>query len=274
MKGMPNTGPGGAADTEVNDATAAGAGGSAQDSSPRESPGCGTTVGFAAGMHSIKVGGADRIYAVHRPAGYDPTAKKAWPLVLALHPNGSNISYWAPTTGVRALSPLLKDTAILVRPQAINDDWRSDLSADLDYFEALIQEVESNLCVDTTRIFALGHSGGGSFAGVLGCHRSDVRAIAASGAVIYFEEQDCVGQPAAWITIGVDEAIPERVAYRDFFRNFAGCRETSTPVPPDGCVLYDCPSPNRPVEFCSHPGGHEWPSFGSTETVAFFSRFF
>jgi polyhydroxybutyrate depolymerase len=147
------------------------------------------------------------------------------------------------------------------------------VAVDLTYFDALVSELESNLCIDLHRIFAMGHSGGGSYSGVLGCMRNDIRAFAASGAVIYFDKAECVGKPAAWITIGVDESIPERIEYRDFFRSYTTCAETSKSASPMGCVLYDCPDPKRPIEFCSHVGGHEWPDYGSQATFDFFSQF-
>lgn len=123
-------------------------------------------------------------------------------------------------------------------------------------------------------MFSMGFSGGGSFSGMLGCNRTDIRAIATGGAVEYFDPTKCVGKPAAWITIGDDEAIPERIAFRDFWRTAAGCTTTTTKVGPVAtCVAYACPDPARPVEFCSHAGGHEWPAFGAEAAWGFFSRF-
>jgi polyhydroxybutyrate depolymerase len=241
---------------------------------PDPSAGCDVTDAFAEGDHAIKVGDLERSYILRKPAGYDPSTKKAWPLVLALHPNGSKQDYWDPTTGERALRPLLKDKAILVMPQARNDDWRGDLPLDLAYFDNLLNELQAKLCIDQRRLFSMGHSGGGSFSGVLGCYRTDIRAIAASGAVIYFEPAECIGKPAAWITVGEEEATPERTAYVEYFRTSAACATTSTAVEPEPCVAYDCPSAERPVVFCAHAGGHFWPPFGTAATVDFFSQFF
>jgi len=39
----------------------------------------------------------------------------------------------------------------------------------------------------------------------------------------------------------MDESIPERVDYLDFFRTFAGCAATNKSVEPSPCVAYDCP---------------------------------
>jgi polyhydroxybutyrate depolymerase len=242
-------------------------------SAPKPSPGCSANNAPADGKHDISVALVARSYVLRKPPTYAAATQKAWPLVLALHPNGSASDYWDGTTGIRAIRPLFSDKAIVVMPQAVANDWRTNVADDLAYFDALIPELENTLCIDMHRIFAMGHSGGGSYSGVLGCMRPDIRAFAASGAVIYFDKAKCVGKAAAWITIGMDEAIPERIDYRDFFRTFAGCAETSKSVTPSGCVVYDCPDPKRPIEFCSHVGGHEWPDYGSQATVDFFTQF-
>ena len=119
----------------------------------------------------------------------------------------------------------------------------------------------------------MGFSGGGSFSGVLGCHRTDIRAIASGGAVIYFEPEVCVGNPAAWVTIGDGELIPERSRFRDFWRTRNECATASTPVAPAPCIAYQCPDPNCPVHFCAHPGDHVWPGFGTQAAWQFFAQF-
>ena len=47
--------------------------------------------------------------------------------------------------------------------------------AELAYVDALVSQLQSALCIDTTRIFSMGFSGGGSFSGMLGCDRTDIR---------------------------------------------------------------------------------------------------
>lgn len=237
-----------------------------------KSAGCLSGKDLTEGAATITVGGVSRKYTLRKPAGY--TKDKAWPLVLALHPNGSNMGYYDTTTGSRAMRPLMKDKGILVLPNARVDDWRGDLLTDLAYFEALIGLLKKEMCIDESRIFSMGFSGGGSFSGVLGCSRTDIRAIAVGGAVIYFDKTKCVGKPAAWITIGDGEAVPERIAYRDFWRTRNECTTMTTVVPPAAtCGAYNCPDPGRPVHFCSHAGGHEWPSFGAQGAWDFFTKF-
>jgi polyhydroxybutyrate depolymerase len=238
------------------------------------SAGCAAANGLPEGEATLEVGGLTRHYRVRLPATYTNT--RAWPLVLALHPNGgSGIGYWDATGGARPLRTLLADKAILIvplaRPMGSGWDWRGDLPADLAFFEALLTKVKDRLCVDTNRIFSMGFSGGASFSGVLGCRRSDLRAIAAGSGVAYFDAKDCVGAPAAWITYGDDEAIAARVAFRDFWATRAQCAKTSTPVSSSTCIAYACP-PAAPVQFCTHPGGHLWPDFGTKAVVDFFMR--
>ncbi len=99
--------------------------------------------------------------------------------------------------------------------------------------------------------------------------RLNIRAIAVGGSVIYFEEEDCTETPAAWITIGDGELTAGREAFRDFFRDRAGCQASSTAGMPDGCIDYDGCGADTPVTFCSHPAGHVWPSIGTDATKTF-----
>lgn len=243
------------------------------DAGPPVSAGCSGGADLPEGAGTISVGGKTRKYVVRKPTGAT-NAAKAWPLILALHPNGSNTGYYDVTTGARAIRPLVKDKAIVILGEADDGDWRGDLAGELAYWDALITKVEGAMCIDKTRIFSMGFSGGGSFSGMLGCNRTDIRAIASGGAVIYFDPKNCVGKPAAWVTIGDDEAIQGRIDFREFWRTAAACGNKTTKVPPAAtCVAYDCPDPARPVEFCSHAGGHEWPAFGANAAWLFFSKF-
>lgn len=241
------------------------------------SAGCQSGAGLPEGQATIAVGGANRTYILRLPAGY--TKGRPWPLILALHPNGgAGIGYWDATSGARSIRALARDKAIVVlplaRPMGGGFDWRGDLPADLAYFDALIKKIEADLCIDTTRIFAMGFSGGGSFSGVLACRRSDIRAFASGSGVSYFDAKDCVGTAAAWITVGADpdEMIPARAAFRDYFVKRAGCQPTTTPTAPATCQAYACPK-ETPVHYCVHPGGHLWPDYGTEAAWAFFQRF-
>lgn len=248
---------------------------------PQTSPGCLDGQGLAEGEHTFELEGLSRRYILRLPIGY--TKDKAWPLVLALHGNGGSADYWDVTDGSRDIRGVLENDAILIVAEAIEGNWRDyDAPADtwpariemeLAYFEEVLTQAKTDLCVNEDSIFSMGFSGGGSFSGVLGCRRDDIRAIAVGGSVIYFDEADCTHTPAAWVTIGTQELEPAREAFRDFFRDKAGCEPTSTPTEPSPCVAYDGCGAATPVDYCQHPDGHIWPDFGSAAMWAFFQQF-
>lgn len=245
------------------------------------SAGCASGAGIPEGENTFMLEGRDRRYIMRLPNGY--TRDKAWPLVFALHGNGGSAAYWDVTSGDRNIRGVLQDDAILIIAEAIEGNWRdynadpstwpARIESELLYFDTILTQARAELCIDESAIFSMGFSGGGSFSGVLGCRRTDIRAIAVGGSVIYFDPADCVGTPAAWITIGTQELEPGREQYRDFFRDLAGCDATTTATAPDPCVAYDNCGADTPVHYCQHPDGHIWPNFGSQAMWDFFSQF-
>jgi poly(3-hydroxybutyrate) depolymerase len=236
----------------------------------------------ADGDHTLMVGDLERYYVLRLPQNY--STDQPWPLIFALHGNGGNPGYWDQTGGDRDIRTAFADEAILIIPEAINNAWRdydadpstwpAGMELELDFFDAVYEAAQNELCIDTDNVFSMGFSGGGSFSGVLGCRRGYIRAIAVGGSVIYFEEPDCTEQPAAWVTIGEGEYNDGRAAFRDFFVQNAGCDATSMPGSPQGCVDYDNCDASSPVTYCSHPGDHVWPSIGTDATREFFRSFY
>jgi len=249
------------------------------DAGPIGSAGCVDGEVLEDGEHTFTVGERERRYILRMPSGY--SADRAWPLVFALHGNGGNPGYWDGTSGDRDIRSVLEEEAVLVIAHAIGGNWRdydapreswpARIEEELEYFDTIIEEMKGSLCIDEQAMFSMGFSGGGSFSGVLGCRRTDIRGIAVGGSVIYFDTEECVGTPAAWITIGTEELTDSRAAYRDFFRDRAGCDESTMDTDPDPCVAYDGCGAGTPVHYCQHPGGHVWPGFGSEAMWGFFS---
>ncbi len=100
------------------------------------SAGCKSEVQLPEGTQEFMQGTLKRKFIVHRPKDY--SKDKAWPLVLALHPNGSNTSFWDATSGDRAIRKLFGDKAIILIAEARKGDWRGDLPIELAYFETII----------------------------------------------------------------------------------------------------------------------------------------
>lgn len=236
----------------------------------------GSTLG--SGEHGLVVDGADRRYVLRVPSTYTPD--QALPLLFALHPNGSDAGYFNKGDGGPAdVAAAVDDEAIIVFAESVNGHWRDyeapshtwgdQIEEDLRYFDAVVAEITAQLCVDQESIYSLGFSGGGSFAGVLGCRRSYIRAFAAAGAVIYFDPAECAPTASAWVTIGVDELVPERTAFRDHFVNTNGCAAVTVVLEPADCVAYAGCASGRPVNYCQHGGGHVWPPYASTLAWSF-----
>lgn len=245
------------------------------------SSGCRGGAGIPEGENTFMLNGKSRRYIMRLPANYDPSVPS--PVVLALHGNGGNPSYWDSQGGARDIRAVLEDKAILIVASAIDNQWRdysqdssewpARIEEELEYFDKILNDTTDELCVDEDRIFAMGFSGGGSFSGVLGCRRSDIRAIAVGGSVIYFDQSNCVNTPAAWITIGAGEQAAGRTAYLEFFRDRAGCAATSMDTAPSPCTAYETCGAGTPVHYCEHAGGHQWPDIGDQAMWDFFSQF-
>lgn len=245
------------------------------------SAGCGGTQGLTEGEQTFQLDGLERRYVVRLPENYDQS--RPWPLVLALHGNGGSPSYWDATSGARNIREVLKRDAVLIIPAAIDKQWKdyslSDqevrvrLEQELVYFDHIIERAKNDLCINTDALFSMGFSGGGSYSGVLSCRRTDIRAIAVGGSVVYFNEDNCVGKSAAWIAISEGDFSSGRERYLNFFRDRVNCQPDSDPVAPEDCVSYKSCDADHPVHYCAHPGGHKWPDFGAQAMWDFFSTF-
>jgi poly(3-hydroxybutyrate) depolymerase len=248
---------------------------------PIGSAGCIDGAGIPEGENTFMLENRSRKFIMRLPQNY--SADKPWPIVFALHGNGGNTGYWDGTTGSRNIREVLKDDAILIVAEAIDGQWRdynagastwpARIESELLYFDTILTRAKENLCIDEDAIFTMGFSGGGSFSGVLGCRRTDIRAIAVGGSVIYFDPTECVGKPASWITIGTLELVPGREQFRDFFRDLGGCSATTKTTTPAPCVAYDSCDAASPVHYCQHAGDHIWPDFGAQAMWDFFSQF-
>lgn len=244
-------------------------------------PGCIDGAGASSGEVTFTLEDLERRYLLYLPEGYN--RDQQWPLVFALHGNGGSVSYWNSTTGERNIRGAVQNEAILVVAEAIEGNWRDyadghdpwppRIEMELRYFDKILDDLSNQLCIDPNAIFTMGFSGGGSFSGVLGCRRDYIRALAAGGSVIYFEAEDCVQAPAAWVTMGAMELEQRGTTFRDHFLGAAACSDDTQPTDPSPCVAYQGCADDAPIEYCVHPGGHVWPDFGTAATWAFFKQF-
>ena len=131
---------------------------------------------------TIDVGGVERGYRLGVPRRSDNRTPQ--PLVLNLHGSGSNAVEQSAYSQLPRVGG--ERGYVVVTPDAINGQWQlfpTDGSAgtDLAFAKALLDRIESELCIDTGRVFATGISLGSAFATDLACTLTD--RIAAVGNV-------------------------------------------------------------------------------------------
>lgn len=116
----------------------------------------------------MNINGSQRSYLLHLPASYDPSVD--YPLLMALHGNGSNGVQMSMLTGFNDLAN--NEEFIVVYPNAglpssifDVDAWNyelpSSVSENADFFLALTDEIANNYSIDMDRVYLTGFSGGG-----------------------------------------------------------------------------------------------------------------
>jgi poly(3-hydroxybutyrate) depolymerase len=230
-----------------------------------------------------------RNYFLKLPTNYDPT--KAYPLVAGgggcgatdgLSGNGGGLNVFNGNQSV-AIQVGLSYVYPAGAGACFADDFPD--TPDLPYFDAMLAEVESNYCVDTTRVFVAGYSSGAWEAIMLGCARGGVvRGIGTQAGGLRIHGPACDGQPSSpMLIVGTGDTenpigpltTPVNDSYgsapaRDEFLMQNGCVGTAT-APYTGmsadsaCVSYTgCPT-TAPVIWCPIGGGHG--SLGSADGI-------
>jgi polyhydroxybutyrate depolymerase len=166
---------------------------------PTPSPGCGVTPGPAVTNQqvSLTVAGMARSYLLTTPAPSTPSPTPAnttsttggsaipRPLVVDIHGLGEGATIHAATSQFGALGQ--QDGFVAVFPNGTGNPikWnttdQSPTNPDLQFITALLQQVESTQCIDTSRVYASGFSDGSYMVSLLACTMSNT--FAAIGAV-------------------------------------------------------------------------------------------
>lgn len=228
---------------------------------------------------SLTVNSVARSALVHVPASYDPT--QPTPVVINIHGLAGDPAGEASVTHMIAKSDA--EGFIAVHPQGtgVPLSWNAGYCCnpasasgidDTAFFSALVDQLEAQLCVDQSRIFAAGMSNGGFMSYRLGCELAD--RIAAIGPVAgVLGISGC--QPARPIPVfhvhgTADPLVPYdggngQLSVADtiaFFVQNNGCT-TSTQTYQNGdatCVTHGGCTQGADVVLCTiQDGGHQWP---------------
>jgi polyhydroxybutyrate depolymerase len=225
---------------------------------------CGGSPG-PTGQVDLTVGGAMRTFVVRVPAKYD--ARTPAPVVFLFHPFGMNTQYmqgrvplprvWPEAIAIYGQGlPRFGSGAVSLQPSWQTKAGEMD-DRDLAYFDAILDWLHKNHCVDDTRVFVMGYSNGATFTSVLACERAAVIA----GVAIASGSLSCTPPQAKPIILShglSDQTIPyaRAVDAANTWASRDGCRAPPRSGAP-GCFIADSCS-TAPVVLCSYDGGHEY----------------
>lgn len=223
-------------------------------------------------------GGFERRYLLHIPPSYDPTTPT--PLVISYHGYTNTPDIHIEYTGLREKA----DSAgfILAIPHGQGDPaaWFTFASAelygldDVQFTRDLIDYLESQLNIDTHRIYATGMSNGGGMANRVACDLSDIVAAVAPVSANLFYHDSC--QPLRSVPVlalhgqqdtttpydGLSTLLNNIPEWADEWAARNGCTTADTTEYDDHSVtLHSGCTDGADVVLMTYPMmGHEWPA--------------
>lgn len=249
----------------------------------RGSSGCGPDRA-ASGAQETALTATDgrvRTFRMFVPAGYDSMA--ATPLVLNFHGLTSNIEQQVELSRLEPLAD--EETFIVITPQGTENEngvpfWNASPGSsetvvdDAQFVGELLDQVESDLCVDLDRVFSTGMSNGGFMSSHLACvMAARIAAVATVTGITGNNDCDPIAVPVVHFHGTADgivryDNIPDRVSG---WAAANGCDEGPTETEITAEVTHDiwsCPE-GAEVEFYTViGGGHTWPGTPLPEPMA------
>ena len=166
------------------------------------STGCGLPRDPGDAVETIDVGDEVRSYRVHTPLNYVPLGEA--PLVVNYHGSSKTAVDQESYSGLIPIAD--REGFVLVTPEGsgypqgwdIAGIYNEDGSDDVAFTAALVERLESELCIDSHRVYATGLSNGAEMASQVACFLPGLFAAAAPVAGIVYQE--CDGEPVAMVT--------------------------------------------------------------------------
>ncbi|MCA1972777.1 MAG: hypothetical protein LDL44_08045 [Caenispirillum sp.] len=225
-------------------------------------------------------GGARGVLAAV-PDDYDPTVPHR--LIVAFHGRTN------PAERVRryyGLEDAAQRPTIVVYPRAERQSdgtftWR--LPEDAALFDAVVERMAADYCIDRDRIFAVGHSLGATFVNTLACARGEtLRGVATVAGGI--QPAECIGEAAALLLHHPqDRLVPVETGQAARDALLAANDLPATPAEsfaePYVCRRYGAADDPAPVAWCLHDQSatrtgrtyaHQWPDGAEEAALAFF----
>jgi poly(3-hydroxybutyrate) depolymerase len=243
-----------------------------------QSAGCGQARKLQNGTITIMFNNASRKYILRVPDNYDN--QRPYRLVFAYAESGASAMSVASRNYFRFAS-LDGMSTIFVAPDAANGagSWSK---SDVELTDAILAQLEADLCIDKTRIFATGFSFGGAMSLALACTRADVfRGVAFfSGADLTGSCTGTLTKPIAYYASqasGDSSGPPMPTSGRVKQAEFAavnGCtpEPSATTFPaagqPHTCTIYKGCSAGHPTVYCVFNGPHGWEPVDPGESMS------
>ncbi|MGB6515419.1 MAG: PHB depolymerase family esterase [Mycobacterium sp.] len=250
--------------------------------------------GFVDGTssHTIKVGGRDRVYRLHKPVGVPASAG----LVVVLHGGFGDAEQAERSYGWDQLAD--SEKFVVVYPDGVNRAWNVNGGGccgkparegvdDVAFISAAVADVAKNVSINAGHVYATGMSNGGMMSYTLAC---DTTLFAAIGPVSGTQVDPCRSpHPASVMAIHgtADPLIPygggpgRGFAHingppvpdlNTFWRKVDQCEAPAATT--SGSVTTStagCPD-NRSVALITiDGGGHHWPNFATAKLWQFFA---
>jgi polyhydroxybutyrate depolymerase len=234
--------------------------------------------------HTWSVGGVARTALVATPI--TPAPSSGAPLVLIFHGHGGTSAHSARTFAIHTHWP----DAVVIYAQGLPTPGRlSDPAGqrpgwqhapgeqgdrDLKFVDAMIEWARSTFSIDQRRIYAGGHSNGGTMTYVLWVARGDVFAALAPSASVFRRDLLRVAKPKPALIIAgeKDELVPfagQRLSLQAMLRlNGASATGLTWSA---GAVLHKAPS-GADVAAYIHSGDHTMPGDAGALMVKFFKE--
>ena len=266
--------------------------GNSHSTSSSKSPGTSTgatgVVPGSATSNTITVNGTDRTYVLYTPSTYNGSTPL--PLIVAFHGDGGtgeSLREWF------NIEPTVAEQAIIVYPDGLNATWEIDqiggLMADVNFVDAVVDDLATNGCIAINRLYATGISRGAYFTNQMVCRSAHTwRAVVThSGGGPYNAVGEnnftCKKQIAALQVHGdADDTVNQSEGWKpsDFWCSANGCNScpasesqptASVPYSQPPCMTYNgC---KQPEVWCLIPGlNHEFWSQAAKVTWDFFSQ--
>ena len=272
---------------------------------PTPSSGCGAAAAAPVSLERRTIAALDRWYLLTVPAAHDGSAPL--PLVLDFHGLSEGAEVHTRTSGLSPYAEAHDFIAVFPNGTGNPVHWDVNLdptaNEDLVYINALLDQLEAELCVDTSRVYATGLSNGALMSSAIACSISERFAAVAPVAGINAPDGCAPARPMPVLAFhGTEDPIllfnggvgsrlgsvlgggtpdttplPEADLNGEGYPANAaawaarnGCAKASTDTKPTPTVIertWDCPEGAVVVFDILVGGGHSWPGSEFMESI-------